>query len=224
MPSSDHDQLLPFIDRAEAGRILGMKLLTYYGRKDVVVLGLPRGGVPVAFEVARVLNVQWDVLVVRKLGIPWERELAMGAIASGGVEIFDLSMVKQLHVPDEAMREVAATERKELERQEQLYRGNRKPPSLDGKTVILVDDGIATGACILAAIAAVRRQNAAQVIVAVPVAPADASRTLRMEADEVISLAEPQKFLAVSEWYENFSQISDEEVRHLLEKSVPSAA
>jgi putative phosphoribosyl transferase len=223
----EDDELLPFANRAEAGRILGAKLVTYSGRDNVIVLGLPRGGVPVAFEVAQVLNAPLDVLVVRKLGTPWERELAMGAIATGGVQVLDLSTVKLLCVPSEAIEEVAATERKELERQERLYRGNRPQLSVAGKTVILVDDGIATGSCILAAIAAVRRRGAIRVVVAVPVAPATACSAIRMEADEVISVAEPEMFLAVSQWYDDFSQISDDEVRALVEgssASMPRAA
>jgi len=222
----ESDELLPFADRAEAGRILGAKLAAYSGRGDVVVLGLPRGGVPVAFEVARVLNVPLDVLVVRKLGTPWERDLAMGAIALG-VQVLDLSMVEQLGVPSEAIRLVAAAEGKELERQERLYRGNRPPLSVAGKTAILVDDGIATGLCVLAAIAAVRRRGAERIVVAVPIAPATACSAIRMEADEVISVAEPEMFLAVSQWYENFRQTSDDEVRALLEglgSSMPRAA
>ena len=215
----EDDELLPFADRAEAGRILGARLGSYSGRSDLVVLGLPRGGVPVAFQVAQVLNPPLDVLVVRKLGTPWHRELAMGAIASGYVQILGLSVVKQLCVPGEAIREVAAAEGKEVKRQERLYRGNRPPLSVTRKTVILVDDGIATGSCILAAIAAVRKQGAARVVVAVPVAPAAACSAIRMEADEVISVVEPERFLAVSQWYEDFSQTSDAEVRALLEKS-----
>jgi predicted phosphoribosyltransferase len=220
-------ELLPFADRAEAGRMLGVKLAAYSGRGDVIVLGLPRGGVPVAFQVAQVLNAPLDVLVVRKLGTPWERELAMGAIASGDVQVLDLSLVKQLCVPSEAIQEVAAVERNELERQERRYRGNRPPLSLAGKTVILVDDGIATGSCILAAIAAVRRQGAARVVVAIPVASATACNAIRMEADDLISVAEPETFLAVSQWYEDFSQTSDDEVCALLERpgsSTPRAA
>lgn len=219
-------ELLPFADRAEAGRMLGAKLAAAYsGRGDVVVLGLPRGGVPVAFQVAEVLNAPLDVLVVRKLGTPWERELAMGAIASGNVQVVDLSLVKQLCVPNEAIQDVAAVERNELARQERLYRGNRPPLAVAGKTVILVDDGIATGSCILAAIASVRRQEAARIVVAIPVAPATACNAIRMEADEVISVTEPETFLAVSQWYEDFSQTSDDEVCALLERSsIPRAA
>ena len=223
----EDDELLPFANRAEAGRVLGTKLLAYAGQDDVVVLGLPRGGLPVACEVARVLSVPLDVLVVRKLSIPWQRELAMGAIASGGVQVLDLSMVKQLCVPSEALEEVAATERKELDHQEQFYRGNRSPLAVAGKTVILVDDGIATGSCILAAIAAVRRQGAARVVVAVPVVPANACSAIRIEADEVICVVEPEMFLAISQWYEDLSQTSDDEVRTLLERSgssMPRAA
>jgi len=220
-------ELLPFANRAEAGRMLGAKLIAYSWRGDVVVLGLPRGGVPVAFQVAQVLNVPLDVLVVRKLGIPWERELAMGAIASGDVQVLDLSLVQQLCLPSEVIEDVAAIERNELARQERLYRGNRPSLAVAGKTVILVDDGIATGSCILAAIAAVRRQGAAQIVVAIPVAPATACSAIRMEADEVISVAEPETFLAISQWYEDFSQTSDDEVCALLERqsrSVPRAA
>jgi putative phosphoribosyl transferase len=221
---AEDDELLPFADRAEAGRILGAKLVAYSRRADVIVLGLPRGGVPVAYEVARVLNVPLDALVVRKLGTPWQRELAMGAVAPGDVQVLDLSIVKQFCVSSEAVEEVAAAERKELERQEQLYRGNRQSLSVAGKTVILVDDGIATGSCILAAIGAARKQGAAHIVVAVPVAPANACSVIRMEADEVISVAEPEMFLAVSQWYEDFSQTSDEKVRMLLEKARTSSS
>lgn len=220
----EDDELLPFADRAEAGRILGAKLVAYSRREDVIVLGLPRGGVPVAYEVARVLNVPLDVLVVRKLGTPWQRELAMGAIAPGGVQVLDLSLLKQLCVSNEAMEEVAAAEGEELERQERLYRGDRPALPVAGKTVILVDDGIATGSCILAAIATMRKQGAARVVVAVPVAPATGCSAIRMEADEVISVAEPEIFFAVSQWYEDFSQISDDEVRTLLIRSMSSGS
>ena len=211
-------ELLPFVDRREAGRMLAAKVATYSGRGNVVVLGLPRGGVPVAFQVTHVLNAPLDVLVVRKLGIPWERELAMGAIASGDVQVLDLSLVEQLCVPSEAIQDIVAVERNELARQERLYRGNRPPLPVAGKTVILVDDGIATGSCMLAAIAAVRRQGARRIVVAIPVAPASACNAIRMEADEVFSVAEPETFLAISQWYEDFSQTSDDEVCALLER------
>jgi len=219
----EDDELFRFADRAEAGRLLGAKLVAYSRQEGVIVLGLPRGGVPVAWEVARVLGVPLDVLVVRKLGTPGQKELAMGAVAPGGVQVLDLSTVKQLCVPAEVIEEVAAAERKELERQESEYRGRRPPLAVAGKTVILVDDGIATGSCVLAAIAAVRKQGAAQVIVAVPVAPATARSAIGIEADEVVSLFEPEIFFAVSQWYEDFSQISDDQVRGLLERSMSSS-
>ncbi|HYL12013.1 MAG TPA: phosphoribosyltransferase [Terriglobales bacterium] len=220
-------ELLPFADRAEAGRILASKLSAYSRRNDVIVLGLPRGGVPVAFQVAQALHAPLDVLVVRKLGTPWNSELAMGAIASGGVQVLDLSIVKELCVTEEAIQEVVDSEHRELERRERLYRGNRPPLELAHKTVILVDDGIATGSSILAAVSAIRRRQAARVVVAIPVAPASGCSAIRMEADEVINVAEPEMFLAVSQWYENFSEISDEDVRMLLEKAaggMPRAA
>jgi len=220
----EDNELFRFADRAEAGRLLGAQLVAYSRHEDVIVLGLPRGGVPVACEVARVLSVPLDVLVVRKLGTPGQKELAMGAIATGGVRVLDMSTVTQLCVPSEVIEEVAAAERKELERQESEYRGNRPPLAVAGKTVILVDDGIATGSCILAAIAAVRKQGAARVVVAVPVAPATARSAIGMEADEVISLVEPEIFFAVSQWYDDFSQISDDQVRSLLETSIRSSS
>ena len=215
-------EVLPFADRAEAGRILAGKLSAYANRSDVVVLGLPRGGVPVASAVAGGLRVPLDVLVVSKLGSPWNCELAMGAVAEGSVQILDLSIVKVLGVSDADIQEVAAAARRELEAREALYRRGRPPLELEGKTVILVDDGIATGCSILASIAAIRRRGAARVVVAVPVAPASGCSAIRMEADEVISVAEPEMFLAVSQGYEDFTQISDEDVRRLLERPVDS--
>jgi len=215
-------EVLPFVDRAEAGRVLASRLSPYADRDDVVVLGLPRGGVPVASAVAGTLHVPIDVFVVSKLGTPWNRELAMGAVAEGGMQVLDLSIVKELCVSEKDIQEVAAAARKELEYREELYRGGRPPLELAGKTVILVDDGIATGCSILAAAAAIRRRKAARVIVAVPVAPASGCSAIRMEADEVISVAEPELFLAVSQWYQDFSQIGDEDVRSLLDQSAPS--
>ncbi len=219
-------ELLPFVDRAEAGRVLASKLSAYSGRDDVIVLGLPRGGVPVAFVVAGALHVPLDVFVVSKLGTPWNRELAMGAVAEGGVQVLDLSIVEDLCVSEEDIQEMAAVAQKDQEYRGELYRGGRPPLELAGKTVILVDDGIATGCSILAAIAAIRRRKAARVVVAVPVAPASCCSAVRMEADQVVSVAEPEQFLAVSQWYEDFSQISDEDVQRLLEGTVglPSRA
>ena len=215
-------EVLPFADRAEAGSVLASKLSAYSGRDDVIVLGLPRGGVPVAFAVAGTLHVPLDVFVVSKLGTPWNRELAMGAVAEGGVQVLDLSMVRALGVSEEDIQELAAAARKELEYRQESYRGGRPPLELAEKTIILVDDGIATGCSILAAIAAIRRRKAAQVVVAVPVARASGCSAIRMEADEVVSVAEPDLFLAVSQWYQDFSQISDDDVRSLLDRSAAS--
>jgi putative phosphoribosyl transferase len=220
-------EVLPFVDRTDAGRVLASSLSAYAGRDDVVVLGLPRGGVPVASAVAGALHVPLDVFVVSKLGTPWNRELAMGAVAEGGMQVLDLSMVKELCVSEKDVQEVAAAARKELEYREKLYRSGRPPLELAGKTVVLVDDGIATGCSILAAAAAIRRRKPARLVVAVPVAPASGCSAIRMEADEVISVAEPELFLAVSEWYQDFSEISDEDVRSLLDRtaaSIPHAA
>jgi predicted phosphoribosyltransferase len=223
----EDEELLPFQDRADAGRMLASKLSAYSDRDDVLVLGLPRGGVPVAYEVAQALRAPLDVFVVRKLGTPWNRELAMGAIAPGGVQILDLSMVRALCVPEEAIREVADAELQELERRELLYRNGRPPLSVAGQTVILVDDGIATGSSVLAAIAALRRQQAVRIVVAIPVAPANACSAIRMEADEVVSVAEPAMFFAVSQWYADFNQTTDDDVCELLReanRSLPRAA
>jgi len=214
--------VLPFVDRADAGRVLASKLSAYSGRDDVIVLGLPRGGVPVASAVAGALHVPFDVFAVSKLGTPWNKELAMGVIAEGGVQVLDLSIVKELCLSEKDIQEVAAAARKELEYRQELYRGGRPPLELAGKTVIVVDDGIATGCSILAAITAVRRRKVARVVVAVPVAPASGCSAVRMEADEVISVAEPDLFLAVSQWYQDFRPISDDDVRSLLDRSAAS--
>ena len=219
-------EVLPFADRAEAGRMLASKLAAYSGRRDVIVLGLPRGGVPVASAVAGALHVPLDVFVVSKLGTPWERELAMGAVAEGSVEVLDLSLINLLGISEKDIHDVSAAAGKELESHKNSYRGGRPPLDLEGKTVILVDDGIATGCSVLAAIAAARRKGAARVVVAVPVAPAFGCSAIRMEADEFISVEEPELFLAVSQWYRDFTQVSDEDVQRLLasESSVPRAA
>ena len=220
-------EVLAFTNRVEAGHVLARRLLAYSGCNDVMVLGLPRGGVPVAFAVADALGIPLDVLVVSKLGTPWNQELAMGAIAEGDVQVLDVSMVAGLHISEEDIRKAATAARRELECRERLYRGGRPPRELAGKTVILVDDGIATGCSILAAIAAIRRRKAARVVVAVPVVPASGCSAIRMEADEVISVAEPELFFAVSQWYQDFSQVGDEDVQRLLESgigSIPRAA
>ena len=189
----------------------------------MISAGLPRGGVPVAFEVAQALHAPLDVCVVRKLGTPWDKELAMGAIAPNNVQILDLSLAQRLSVSEEEIQKTAATERQELERLERLYRGDRRPLDVSSKTVIVVDDGVATGASILAAIAALRRQKAARIVVAIPVAPVQACHTIRMEADEIVCVAQPEMFFAVSQWYESFTQTTDQEVRSLLEKDTRPA-
>ena len=211
---------LPFADRSEAGRMLAAKLVPYSGRNDVIVLGLPRGGVPVASAIAAALRLTLDVFVVSKLGTPWNRELAMGAVAENDVQVLDLSIVKELCVSEDDIQEVTAAARNELRQRQELYRGNRPPLEVGGKTIILVDDGIATGCSVLAAITAFRRKGAARVVVAVPVAPASGCSAIRMDADELICVAEPDLFLAVSQWYQDFTQVCDEDVQRLLESAV----
>ncbi len=209
---------LPIPDRRAAGRALAEALDRYAGRKDVIVLALPRGGVPVAAEIARGLDVPLDVMLVRKLGAPWQPELAMGAIASGGVRVMNDEVVRGMGISPEAIEQVAQEELKELERRERAYRGNRPWPDLTDKTVILVDDGLATGATMHAAIDAVRAQNPAQIVVAVPVAPPDTVRTLEPLVDEVVCLFQPEPFMAIGQWYQDFSQLTDAEVQALLEE------
>jgi predicted phosphoribosyltransferase len=205
-----------FRDRAEAGRTLARKLRANTGRDDVVVLGLPRGGVPVAFEVAQALDVPLEIFLVRKLGVPGHEELAMGAIASGGVRVVSGDVVRQLQLPPDAIEAVAATEQRELERRERAYRGDAPPPDVRGKTVVLVDDGLATGSTMRAAVAALRQQGPARIVVAVPVAARSTCDELRAVADEVVCAVTPEPFLAVGQWYQDFSQTTDDEVRELL--------
>jgi putative phosphoribosyl transferase len=205
-----------FENRAEAGRLLGKALQAYAGRQDVIVLALPRGGVPVGFEVARLLAAPLDLLLVRKLGTPGREELAMGAIASGGVSVLNKDVVTSCWIDDETIEAVAVRERRELERRERLYRGERPVPEIKGCCVILVDDGLATGATMLAGVAALRQRLPARIVVAVPVASARAVERLRTEADEVVCLAVPEPFLAVGQWYREFGQTDDEEVKALL--------
>jgi putative phosphoribosyl transferase len=206
-----------FRDRSEAGRVLADKLAAYRGAGGVVVLGLPRGGVEVAFEVARALESPLDVLVVRKLGLPEQPELAMGAIASGGVLVLNQELVYSLDIPDAVIDQVAARERPELQRRERLYRGDRPPLDLRGKTVILVDDGLATGSTMKAAVAAVRHYNPAKVVAAVPVGAVDSCRELGEMADGCICVETPSPFYGVGLWYRNFSQSTDAEVQHFLD-------
>lgn len=206
-----------FTDRYEAGRELARVLGHYAHRPEVWVLGLPRGGVPVAYEVARALGAPLDVLIVRKLGVPGQEELAMGAIAPGGVRVLNHELLEQLRIEDERLEQVEQKERAELERRQQAYRGQRPFPDLTGKTVILVDDGLATGASMRAAALAVRAMNPARVVIAAPVAPPDTCEALLEVADEVRVLRQPEPFRAVGLWYEHFPQTDDEEVRRLLE-------
>ena len=212
-----------FRDRAEAGRHLAELLRGYAGREDVIVLALPRGGVPVAYEVARALGVPLDVFMVRKLGVPRHEELAMGAIAGGGVLVLDEGLIASLGIGTGQVRQAIAAEARELERRERVYRDGRAPPQLEGRTVILVDDGLATGATMRAAALAVREHRPARIVIAVPVAAAETCRELRGDADELVCAATPSPFGAVGLWYENFSQTSDEEVRELLARAAEPA-
>ena len=205
-----------FRDRTEAGRVLAGELDRYAGRDDVVVLALPRGGVPVAREVAKALGAPLDVFVVRKLGVPGHRELAMGAVASGGALVLDERLIRSLGITKAEIQETIAAEMRELERRERAYRDGRDLPELTGKTVILVDDGLATGSTMRAAALAVRRHHPARIVVAVPVAAAETCDEFRGEVDEIICAVTPRPFHAVGLWYDDFSQTSDEEVRELL--------
>ncbi|APW60544.1 phosphoribosyltransferase [Paludisphaera borealis] len=213
-----------FRDRTEAGRLLAEKLTTFSGRPDVLVLALPRGGVPVAYEVARALDAPLDVFVVRKLGVPGHEELAMGAIASGGVCVLNDDVVQALRIPDRLIEAVAARELRELERRERVYRNGRPMPGVRGRTVILVDDGLATGSTMRAAVAALRRLGPARIVVAVPTAAPSTCEELRHEADECVCEITPDPFYAVGLWYEDFSQTTDDEVRDHLERSAATVA
>lgn len=208
-----------FRNRQEAGRALAQALEAYRDRGDVVMLALPRGGVPVGYEVARALGAELDLMLVRKLGFPGQEELAMGAIASGGVQVLNEEVVRQASIPPQVIERVAQQERRELERRQQAYRGDRPLPQIAGRCVILVDDGLATGSTMRAAVRALRQQGPGRVVVAVPVAPPETCQVLRQEVDEVICLMTPRAFGGVGRWYEDFSQISDEEVRWLLQRA-----
>jgi putative phosphoribosyl transferase len=205
-----------FYDRTDAGIRLGDALEAYANRGDVLVLALPRGGVPVAAHAAEKLNAPLDILLVRKLGVPFHRELGMGAIATGGVRIVNKEVVDALGITAEAIETMAREEQRELERREKAYRGDVAAPKLEGKTVILVDDGIATGSTMLAAIAAARQLKAAHIVVAVPTVAASTYHKMREAADDVVALLKPEEFYAVGQWYESFPQTTDQEVRQLL--------
>ena len=208
-----------FRDRTEAGKYLATKLLSYKDRPDVLVLALPRGGVPVAFEVAQALRVPLDIFLVRKLGVPGHEELAMGAISTGGVRVLNEDIVDYLRIPEHVIDAVAAEELKELERRELAYRGNRAEPDVKGKTVILIDDGLATGSTIRAAAQALRQQQPARIVVAVPVSAPETCDEYRIGVDEIICAVTPEPFLGVGMWYLDFPQTTDDEVRDLLERA-----
>ncbi|HEX9837978.1 MAG TPA: phosphoribosyltransferase [Anaerolineales bacterium] len=208
-----------FKDRRDAGKQLAQELTAYAGRSVVIVLALPRGGVPVAYEVARALHAPLDIFIVRKLGLPGHEELAIGAIASGGVRVLNEDIVRALNIPAAVIESIARRELQELERRERTYRGNRPPPEVRGRTVVLVDDGLATGASMRAAVAALRAQNPARIVVAVPTAAPETCEAFESEVDEIVCAMTPEPFYGVGRWYEDFSQTTDEEVRALLEEA-----
>ena len=208
--------MMRFQNREEAGQLLAMELSHHANRKNLLILALPRGGVPVAHEVARVLHAPLDLLLVRKLGVPGHEETAMGAIATGRIRLLNKQMIATLGVTPESVAEVERLEGEELERRERLYRATRPPLDARGKTVILVDDGIATGSTMQAAITSLRQRHAGRIVVASPVAPASVVTLLRQMADEVVCIQTPEDFGGVGQWYDDFSQTSDEEVRRLL--------
>jgi putative phosphoribosyl transferase len=208
-----------FANRTEAGQKLAMRLGKYSNRDDVIVLGTPRGGVPVAFEVAAALNLPLDIFVVRKLGVPGHEELAFGAIASGGIRVIDQDIVDGYGMTTEDVEDVTRVEQREMQRRERAYRGGRPPLRVSGLTVILVDDGIATGASIRAGIRALRQMNPARIVVAVPVAPPSTCNSLRPEVDELVCLETPEMFFGVGQFYADFSEVTDEEVNDLLARA-----
>jgi len=212
-----------FRDRSDAGRLLAGRLAHYAHHPDLLVLALPRGGVPVAYEVARALHAPLDVFLVRKLGVPGHPELAMGAIASGGVQVLNEETIRGLGIPMDTVERVAEKERHELARREREYRGDRPPPDVQGKTVILVDDGLATGASMVAAVQALGLMRPRQIVVAVPTAPPDTCAAMRSLVDDVICAVTPEPFHAVGRWYHDFTQTSDAEVRRLLAEEMSHA-
>lgn len=208
-----------FANRTEAGRKLAKRLSGYANRNDVIVLGVPRGGVPVAFEISQALKAPLDVFLVRKLGAPGHEELAMGAIASGGVRVLDRETIEALGVSELDIESTTAKEQKELERRERAYRGGRPPLEVQRRTAIVVDDGIATGSSMRAGIKALRQMKPARIVVAVPVAPASTCGHLEREVDELVCLDTPELFYAIGQFYEDFSQVTDEEVQGLLRQA-----
>lgn len=212
---------LPFEDRSEAGRLLAAELLNHRLPASTIVLALPRGGLPVAKEVAKAFGVPLDVVIVRKLGVPWRPELAMGAIAGGSFMALDAELILGLRISSEHVDEVAARERLEVARREKLYRGHRPPLDLSGRTVVLIDDGLATGSTMLVGARYAQSLKPRQLLIAVPVGSREACRKLRKEADEVVCLATPEPFIAVGEWYKDFRQVTDAEVQRSIELSSP---
>lgn len=208
-----------FKDRIDAGRKLAKELSKYANRSDVLILALPRGGVPVAFEVAKELNVKMDVFIVRKLGVPGNEELAMGAIASDNIRVLNEDVVRSFQIPERVIDMVSENELRELVRREHTYRGDRPKPEVSGSTVILIDDGLATGATMRAAAAALKTKNPAKIVVAVPTAARDTCEFFGKEVDEVICVITPEPFYGVGAWYEDFSQTTDKEVCELLDKA-----
>lgn len=210
-----------FHDRIQAGCLLAQKLKPTYGeRTDVLILALPRGGVPVAFEIAEVLHVPLDICIVRKLGVPGHQELAMGAIAVGGTKVLDRDLVRSLEISPTAIAHVTEREQRELERRDRLYRGSRPVPHVSDRTVIVVDDGIATGSTLKAALSSIKQQHPKRIVVAVPVAPPDVCQELEREVDEVVCLLTPRWLHSISLWYDDFSPTTDEQVRNLLAQNV----
>ncbi len=218
LPLTDHRQ--PFINRRDAGRTLATYLSRYAGRDDVIVLALPRGGVPVAYEVAQALGAPLDLFLVRKLGTPGHRELAMGAIASGGIRVLNKDVVRWYSIPESVIEAVVREEQQELERRERAYREDRPAPDLRNRIVILIDDGLATGSTMRAAAQAVRERQPSRVVVAVPVGARETCAELAAYADEVACARMPEPFSSVGQWYLDFDQTDDEEVRALLQKSL----
>ena len=212
-------ETIRYTDRTQAGILLAQKLAAYAGRHDVIVLALPRGGVPVAFEIARALQAPLDVLLVRKLGVPGHEEYAMGAIATGGVCILQSDVIRQLAIPQASVDDLVQRKQEELAQREKLYRSNRPAPKLEGCIVIVVDDGLATGSTMLAAIHALRQARPARMIIAIPVGARESVARLQAEVDEVVGLSIPENFQAVGLWYEDFNQTSDDEVIHLLDEA-----
>ncbi len=213
-----------FRNRTEAGCLLAKKLKPVYGNhQNLLVLGLPRGGVPVAYEVAKLLHAPLDICIVRKLGVPGHEELAMGAIATGGIMLLNEDIVDSLRISQQAIQKVATKEQQELERRDRIYRGTHPTPDLSNRIIILIDDGIATGSTIKAAISAIKQQQPKRIIVAVPVASPDVCQELRKEVDEVVCLLTPEWLCSISLWYDDFSPTTDAEVRHLLAKTTEEA-